>query len=267
MGLPSMMKHEYEHKDRTVRELQQAWLEHLEKRSKSLRVALKSAFNDADAVDWAAFQRAIGVQFVPHEAARLFESWAVNGKVVRSTVQDDLAGLDGRDTALFAMANRGGSLDPKIIPGSKSRSNQESTDSGLVRTVDPDAVPYQPASISHRAITAAPGKPRPPLTNVAAGVSQVTGGTINNGSSVPGGIFSSEFLDAAPAEGNGGNKSNLASVEGGIFEDHSDDPVLASGGTSRSQRSSVPGGIFAPAPRPDTVEYGYERFPRQGLMM
>ena len=63
----------------------------------------------------------------------------------------------------------------------------------------------------------------------------------------------------------GGNKSNLSSQPGGIFENHYNDVPVASGKAGRSQKSSVAGGIFAPADRPVTVEYGYERFPRQGL--
>ena len=75
----------------------------------------------------------------------------------------------------------------------------------------------------------------------------------------------------------GGNISNKPSIAGGIFEDHSGDaPQRVNRPPPRSQRSSVPGGIFAPKgtiaqgyyredERPGTVEYGYERFPRQGL--
>ena len=63
----------------------------------------------------------------------------------------------------------------------------------------------------------------------------------------------------------GGNKSNLPSISGGIFEDHSGPTFDHQSKIGRSQKSSVPGGIFAAASRPVTVEYGYEKFPRQGL--
>lgn len=274
MGMASMMMNEYDpNQKRSTGELLTLWMEHLDKKHRrGWKWALKNAFDLKESVDKAGFVRATAGLFNQEEGMRLWDLWAADGlHVERAAIEEDLASCLTRDTALFANANRGGSLDAKILPGSKSRSNVESADSSLAKGAVVADEPYVPASISQRPITPkAPSmvasKMGPPPSNRTAGVAQVTGGTINNGSSVEGGIFSHQFLMGPPPPGNGtSNKSNQPSIAGGIFEDHSEDPVVAKGGASRSQKSSVTGGIFAAAPRPSTIEYGYERFPRQGL--
>ena len=255
-----------------------AWLD--TKSGRGWKWALREAFLRAGTRDSLvgeeAFRRATGeTLFDDDERHRLFRCWCgADGTVRREVVEADLSGQQESSSAVFANANRGGTLDAYVTPGSKSRGNLESDDSSLAHRAEL-AQPQAWESASHRPITVASSKRPPQAGAVSAGVAQVTGGTSNNASSVPGGIFSTGFLMASqpPPDPNGGNKSNLPSQAGGIFEDHSNERLpqalngkpLPPGGTNRSQRSSVPGGIFAAAARPDTVEYGYERFPRQGL--
>ena len=266
VGTASMMRDEYVARARTNDELKLAWLKRLEERSKrGWKWALKDAFQGKDCVGFEGFVRATGGLYSQEEGMRLYELWEANGQVERHDVEKDLTAMERGDTALFANYNKGASLDPVISAGSKSRSNLESADSSLVPIEDGPyaASPTQRMPATVRPITAATSKP-PPVDR-SAGVAMVTGGTLNNGSSVPGGIFSADFLNAPFEKPGVSGKSNLPSIAGGIFEDHSDDVPQPNPNPSRSQISSVPGGIFAPSARAATVEYGYERFPRQGL--
>jgi hypothetical protein len=276
LGMASLSKQYDTAREPTLYQLKMRWLQRLEERAsggRSWKWVLKECFNkhgsdrSATVEQFARMVHGTGSCLNRNEGGRLFDSWSAEGSntILLNSVMTDLVKLDSMDEAVFANYNKGGSLDAYTKPGSKSKSNTESADSSLVSsTDDPHQSSYNPVSAARRNITAA-SPARPPRSDRAAGVVTVTGGTINNASSVPGGIFSAGFLDATLEQPKGGNKSNLPSVSGGIFEDHSEDLPGPPGGTSRSQRSSVPGGIFAPSSRPATVEYGYERFPRQGL--
>lgn len=267
IGQASMMANEYVVTARSNTQLKKMWLHRLENKGKTWQAALRDAFRREDRADRTLFASATGGLFSNEEGERLFTEWAHNGIVERADVLKDLTAIDraGQGGALFANANKGASLDAYIKPGSKAKSNLESSDSSLAQNDGAYAVDGVLASAAARPITAA-SRSKPLPVGSPAGVAMVTGGTGNNASSVQGGIFSAEFLLAALPKGTASNKSNMPSQPGGIFAENNEPPA-APAAKSRSQLSSVPGGIFAHeyGTRPDTHEYGYERFPREGL--
>ena len=267
MGMASVMRDVYVHSERAPKSLDQlkdeylVWLE--SKNRRGWKWALKDMFHLKDELKGdAEFVRVMGGLFNSDELSRLHASWWEDDHVTvrRSVIEEDIESLQKKEDGHIGYTNKGGRLDPKISAGSKSKSNVESADSSI--RCDAEQPWAAEAGVPETASTS-----RPQRSDRPAGVAQVTGGTINNGSSVPGGIFSEEFTMAKPPPPDplGGNKSNLPSIKGGIFEDHSGGVPQPSGKPSRSQKSSVPGGIFAPSLRPATVEYGYEPFSRQGL--
>ena len=85
---------------------------------------------------------------------------------------------------------------------------------------------------------------------------------------------SSQYGDLGPSTACGG-RNTATSVPGGVFSrppELDGQRMLRAGRAlngnvgGRYNSSSVEGGIFAAKKRPDTVEFGYERFPRQGLL-
>lgn len=225
MGLASMSSFDpYARSPPQPRSLPEMKLEYLRwlerKHSGGWKRALRDAFQHGSdgKVNGEAFRRAMGgVVTSAEELEHLFNAWAIDGAVARSTVESDLLAMQTSETGHIGFANRGASLDPKVVPGSKSKSNVESTESSLIRDPKQPAAVVAPPwqSAAARSITAATS--RPPPSNRVAGVAQVTGGTTNNGSSVDGGIFSEKFLMAPPPPPNphGGNKSNRSSQAGG----------------------------------------------------
>ena len=102
-----------------------------------------------------------------------------------------------------------------------------------------------------------------------AGVAQVTGGVINNGSSVPGGIFGEDFhrpqptsykgepIEVKPRPGERGR--NGPSIAGGIFQMQELEQLPA---------RAVPMPIWGRGwgdERANTSDYGQNNFPRKGL--
>jgi len=269
----------------SLQELKRRWIDRLEERAprgRSWTWALKQAWNHgagsgfgrdgharASLFQFKLMLAKTGDAFKPDEASRLFNHWAattatdpdgpLSGSLSIDTVLADLQNALTPDRAIFGL--RGAVLDGYPTPGSRSRSNVESSDSSLVVIGAPSVAAAARAepSVNRRDMALLP----------CAGGEATVGTTVNNASSVEGGIFGDQFLAAQAAlpVASAGNVSNQPSLSGGIFEDHSRDlPSLARGPPPRSQRPSVPGGIFAPShDRPGTVEYGYERFPRQGL--
>lgn len=268
----------------TLEELKLRWITRLEERKASWRLALKEVFHrvDADGDGYATLDEfvkmvaATGNCFNQEEGMRLFEVWAgADSKIALNKVTADLSAILSLDESIFNRPDAP-TCEGSVVSGSKSRSNLESADSGL-KSIDDTS--YVPRAISNRNLTAATkSRPLPVLGGAAfsdggadapsapraAGLAR---GAVSSAttSSVPGGIFAAanEVIPPPPPKG---NRSNAPSISGGIFEDHSEDKPTPMGRVNRSQTSSVPhGNIFTAASRPVTVEYGYERFPRQGL--
>ncbi len=110
-----------------------------------------------------------------------------------------------------------------------------------------------------------------------AGVAAVTGDVLNNGSSVPGGIFGEAFhrpqpvglrgepMVLVPGGRPGERGRNGPSIAGGIFpvQEERQQPA-ARAGFDPSQRS-IWGRWGSPSQRVNTTDYGHAVFPRQGL--
>ena len=257
--------------ERSLHALMVCWKDFLDRRSnpakgKPWKRILKDRFNAQDRVGLEHFARATEGNFTVDEGRRLFEHWSDDGhSVPLAAVVADLEDTVIRERALFAHYNKGASLDP--VPWSKFPKAQIESDSsphknGGVNSPYAEQWKYDPQSVDHRPLTAAQPAVPAQKADRQAGLSHVESVPAHPScTSVEGGIFSRQFTHAGEDAGGNdpfsGNKSNLPSLQGGIFQEHSNDPVAASQGTKgKSQRSSVPGGIFAAAARPDTVEYG-----------
>ena len=287
-----------------VGELKLKWVSQLEARSKSSwRTALKLVWNDVTASASTAsllqvkmmLQRS-NVDMSSVEAALLYHSWASVSPAGSPTVDivlSDLQKIACPPSIAYPPIGKtdNGMLERMPAPGSKSRSNLDSEDTPWVHPTLPasraaaaagtpaEAPPVPPGTAAQ--LMAKPPKAGPrgahgqlthPIFKVRfraepAGGDPTVNTTVNNKSSVEGGIFGDQFLNSSVAYAVREKHSNAPSLLGGIFEDHSAPTHQPPKKISRSQRSSVPGGILAPDPidKPGTAEYGYERFPRQGL--
>ena len=266
MGMASMNAKEYVKKVYTVPELQEKWLRFLEDRgprtSTGWKRALKDLFHGGPSVDFQGFVRATCGLYTEAEGQQLWTLWSCNGRCERSDIEKALESLMTGETPIFANANKGASLDALCVL-SKTNPNAESADFPSNDPDGPFAFKGTLASASERPITAS--KPfKPPDVERKAGLSMASGAK-GTASSVPGGIFSEEFTMADLQFAQAEKHTNWPSQPGGIFLDCSQERPVPKNATSRSQKSSVAGGIFAGAERPDTVEYGYEPFPRKGL--
>ena len=264
----------------SLADLKLRWIARLEEKRSSWRGALKAitvGVRDSNAITMDEFVNMVansGNCFTQEEGLRLFDAWAAGGStisVIRITA--DLSAMVKMDANIFSRPGAP-TCETTIVAGSGNKANRDSEDSGLTMV----NAAYEPRAISQRNLTAA-SKTRPlPAMGAARGgggepalpprPAGLARGAVSSAttSSVPGGIFApdDESDNVLPAPG--GNKSNLPSISGGIFEDHSEDKPTPLAKQNRSQTSSVPNGnIFTAASRPATVEYGYERFPRQGL--
>jgi hypothetical protein len=276
LGVGSMTVQTERETERSLHTLMACWKDFLDRRSnpakgKPWKRVLKDKFNAQERVGLDHFARATEGNFTVAEGRRLFAHWSEDGHTVAlAAVTADLEGTIIKETATFAHYNKGASLDP--VPRSEFPKAQIESDSsphkdGGKNSPYAEQWRYDPQSVYHRPLTAAQPAIPAQKGDRKAGITLVDSVPAHPScTSVEGGIFSRKFTHAGEDSGAndplGGNKSNLPSLQGGIFQDHSNDPVMASNDPTRgrSQRSSVPGGIFAPQPRPDTVEYGAERY-------
>lgn len=243
------------------------------------------------------------------EGMRLYRAWAsADGTLSFETVLADLRGALQPERPIFALHAIHGSFDTKpVIPGLFGKSNIESHENSLsfenikcsarvshdtdepvltwlcpapsltVSCTDAPIAQLLPVPRAEQAALEAAAR-SPPKGFVAnapseslprAGVAQVTGGVINNGSSVPGGIFGEDFhrpqptsykgepIEVKPRPGERGR--NGPSIAGGIFQMQELEQLPA---------RAVPMPIWGRGwgdERANTSDYGQNNFPRKGL--